>query len=251
MLLAGKNAIIYGGGGRIGGAVARAFAREGATVHLAGRTLDRLEQVAGQIRAAGGTAETATLDALDQTAVEAHADAVAARHGSIDISFNLISHGDVQGIPLVEMRLDDFMQPVVTALRTTFLTATAAARHMLRQGSGVILIFGGDGDPLPDYHLGGLQVAFSAMEAFRRNLASELGPGGIRVVSLKTGGVTETIPPDLEGGQAIIDGIVGATMLKCAATLDDVGNVAAFAASDQARMITATALNITGGSEVD
>jgi len=251
MLLEHKNAIIYGGGGRIGGAVARAFAREGATVHLAGRTLDRLEQVAGQIRAAGGTAETATLDALDQTAVEAHADAVAARHGSIDISFNLISHGDVQGIPLVEMRLDDFMQPVVTALRTTFLTATAAARHMLRQGSGVILIFGGDGDPLPDYHLGGLQVAFSAMEAFRSNLASELGPGGIRVVSLKTGGVTETIPPDLEGGQAIIDGIVGATMLKRAATLDDVGNVAAFAASDQARMITATALNITGGSEVD
>ena len=251
MLLEYKNAIIYGGGGRIGGAVARAFAREGATVHLAGRTLDRLEQVAGQIRAAGGTAETATLDALDQTAVEAHADAVAARHGSIDISFNLISHGDVQGIPLVEMRLDDFMQPVVTALRTTFLTATAAARHMLRQGSGVVLIFGGDGDPLPDYHLGGLQVAFSAMEAFRRNLASELGPGGIRVVSLKTGGVTETIPPDLEGGQAIIDGIVGATMLKRAATLDDVGNVAAFAASDQARMITATAINITGGSEVD
>ncbi|HVD13931.1 MAG TPA: SDR family oxidoreductase [Actinomycetota bacterium] len=251
MLLEYKNAIIYGGGGRIGGAVARAFAREGATVHLAGRTLDRLKQVAEQIRAAGGTAETATLDALDQTAVEAHADAVAARHGSIDISFNLISHGDVQGIPLVEMRLDDFTQPVVTALRTTFLTATAAARHMLRQGSGVILIFGGDGDPLPDYHLGGLQVAFSAMEAFRRNLASELGPGGIRVVSLKTGGVTETIPPDLEGGQAIIDGIVGATMLKRAATLDDVGNVAAFAASDQARMITATAINITGGSEVD
>jgi 3-oxoacyl-[acyl-carrier protein] reductase len=251
VLLEGRNAVIYGGGGSIGGAVVRAFAREGATVHLAGRTLDRLEQVAGQIRAAGGTAETATLDALDQTAVEAHADAVAARHGSIDISFNLISHGDVQGIPLVEMRLDDFMQPVVTALRTTFLTATAAARHMLRQGSGVILIFGGDGDPPPGYHLGGLQVAFSALEAFRRSLASELGPGGVRVVSLKTGGITETIPPDLEGAQAIVDGIVAATMLKRAATLEDVGNVAAFAASDQARMITATAINITGGAEVD
>jgi 3-oxoacyl-[acyl-carrier protein] reductase len=251
MLLEGRNAVIYGGGGAIGGAVARAFAREGATVHLAGRTGDRLERVAEQVRAAGGTAETATLDALDKAAVDAHADAVAAEHGSIDVSFNLISHGDVQGTPLVEMRLDDFMQPVVTALRTTFLTATAAARHMLRQGSGVILIFGGDGDPLPGYHLGGLQVAFSALEAFRRNLASELGPGGVRVVSLKTGGITETIPPDLEGAQAIVDGIVAATMLKRAATLEDVGNVAAFAASDQARMITATAINITGGAEVD
>jgi 3-oxoacyl-[acyl-carrier protein] reductase len=251
MLLQHKNAIIYGGGGAIGGAVARAFAREGATVHLAGRTRDRLEQVAEQIRDAGGTAETATLDALDKTAVDQHADAVAASHGSIDISFNLISHGDVQGTPLVEMRLDDFMQPVVTALRTTFLTATAAGRQMQRQGSGVILIFGGDGDPPPGYHLGGLQVAFSAMEALRRNLASELGPDGIRVVTLKTGGITDTIPPDFEGGQAIVDDIVDATMLKRAATLADVGNVAAFAASDQARMITATAINITGGAEVD
>jgi 3-oxoacyl-[acyl-carrier protein] reductase len=149
------------------------------------------------------------------------------------------------------MRLDDFMQPVVTALRTTFLTATAAGRHMQRQGSGVILIFGGDGDPPPGYHLGGLQVAFSAMEALRRDLASELGPDGIRVVTLKTGGITDTIPPDFEGGQAIVDDIVDATMLKRAATLADVGNVAAFAASDQARMITATAINITGGAEVD
>jgi 3-oxoacyl-[acyl-carrier protein] reductase len=251
MLLEGKNAIVYGGGGMVGGAVARAFAREGATVHLAGRTPDRLERVAKQVRAAGGTAETATLDALDQAAVNRHADAVAAEYGSIDVSFNLISHGDVQGVPLVEMRLDDFMQPVVTALRTTFLTATAAARHMLRQGSGVILLFGGDGDPPPNYHLGGLQVAFSSLEAFRRNLASELGPGGIRVVSLKTGGVPETITEDFEGAEAIVDGIVAATMLKRAATLDDVGNVAAFAASDQARMITATAINITGGAEVD
>jgi 3-oxoacyl-[acyl-carrier protein] reductase len=251
MLLEHKNAIIYGAGGAIGGAVARAFAREGATVHLAGRTPDRLEAVGEQIRAAGGTAETATLDALDKTAVDRHADAVAASHGSIDISFNLIAHGDVQGIPLVEMRLDDFMQPVVTALRSTFLTATAAGRHMQRQGSGVILIFGGDGDPPPDYNLGGLQVAFSALEAFRRNLASELGPHGIRVVSLQTGGVIDTVPPDFEGGQEIIDTIVNTTMLKRAATLEDVGNVAAFAASDQARMITATAINITGGSQVD
>jgi enoyl-[acyl-carrier-protein] reductase (NADH) len=63
--------------------------------------------------------------------------------------------------------------------RTTFLTSTTAARHMIGQGSGVILAFGGDGDPPPGYYLGGPQVAFSAMEALRRNLASELGPHGI------------------------------------------------------------------------
>ncbi len=95
MLLENKNAVIYGAGGAIGGAVARAFAREGARVYLAGRTLGRLEEVAEEIRSAGGAAETAEVDALDETAVDQHADAVAASAGGIDASFNLISAGDV------------------------------------------------------------------------------------------------------------------------------------------------------------
>ena len=136
MLLEGRNAVIYGGGGSIGGAVARAFAREGARVFLAGRTRTSLENVAEEIRSAGGAAETAVVDALDEKAVDDHADAVAVEAGRIDICFNLISHGDVQGIPLVEMAPEDFERPVLTALRTMFLTSRAAARHMIRQGSG-------------------------------------------------------------------------------------------------------------------
>jgi NADP-dependent 3-hydroxy acid dehydrogenase YdfG len=66
MLLRDKNAVIYGGGGAIGGAVARAFAREGAKVFLAGRTLAKLDAMAREISAAGGRAETAELDALDE-----------------------------------------------------------------------------------------------------------------------------------------------------------------------------------------
>jgi 3-oxoacyl-[acyl-carrier protein] reductase len=251
VLLEGKNAVIYGGGGSIGGAVARAFAREGATVHLAGRTLKRLDEVAEEIRSAGGVAETARVDALDETAVDDHADAVAASAGGIDISFNLISHGVVQGTPLAEMPLEDFERPVMTAVRTMFLTSRAAARHMIRQGSGVILAFGGYGDPLPGYHLGGLQVAFGAIESLRRNLACELGPHGIRVLTLQTGGVADSIPEGFDGREAIVNDIEGRTMLKRAATLEDVGNVAAFAASDRARTMTATALNITCGSIVD
>jgi 3-oxoacyl-[acyl-carrier protein] reductase len=251
VLLENKNAAIYGAGGSIGGAVARAFAREGAHVFLAGRTQARLEEVAQDIRSAGGVAETAHVDALDERAVDEHADAVAEKAGGIDISFNLISYGDVQGTPLAEMELADFERPVVTALRTQFLTSRAAARHMIRQGSGVILFFGGDGDPLPDYYLGGFQVALTAIESFRRNLASELGPHGIRVATLRTGGVPESIPEGFDGRELITEGIVGQTMLKRAATLDDVGNVAAFAASDHARTMTATALNISCGAIVD
>jgi 3-oxoacyl-[acyl-carrier protein] reductase len=251
VLLESKNAVIYGGGGSIGGAVARAFAREGARVHLAGRTLESLDDVAQEIRSAGGVAETAQVDALDETAVDEHADALAASAGSLDISLNLIAHGAVQGTPLAEMPLEDFGRPVITAVRTMFLTSRAAARHMIRQGSGVILAFGGYGDPLPGYYLGGLQVAFGAIESLRKNLASELGPHGIRVVTLQTGGVPESIPESFDGREAITKDIEDRTMLKRAATLDDVGNVAVFAASDHARTMTATALNLTCGSVVD
>jgi 3-oxoacyl-[acyl-carrier protein] reductase len=136
VLLQGKNAVVYGGGGAIGGAVARAFAREGARVFLAGRTRGPLEEVAGAIRAAGGAADTAELDALDREAVNAHADAVVAAAGSLDVSMNVISHGDVQGTPMVEMSVEDYLRPVETAVRTTFLTATAAGRHMIRRARG-------------------------------------------------------------------------------------------------------------------
>jgi 3-oxoacyl-[acyl-carrier protein] reductase len=246
MLLEGKNAVIYGGGGSIGGAVAHAFAREGATVHLAGRTEETLEAVADDIRARGGRAETAVLDALDEAAVDAHAESMP----SLDISFNVISHGDVQGTPLVEMSLADFERPVITAVRTMFVTTRAAARRMLRQGSGVILVFGGYGDPLRDHNLGGLQVAFGAQEYLRRNLAAELGPRGIRVLTIQTGGVPETIPDDFAGKDAITRSLVEPTLLGRTATLEDVGNVAAFAASDWARTMTGSALNITCGTEI-
>jgi NAD(P)-dependent dehydrogenase (short-subunit alcohol dehydrogenase family) len=142
MLLEGKNAIVYGGAGAVGGAVARAFAREGARVFLAGRTVATLDAVAEQIRSTGGVAESAQVDALDEKAVDEHADAVAGKSGSIDISFNLISQGDVQGVPLADMRLYDFMRPVITTVSTMFITSRAAARHMIPQGSGVILAFG-------------------------------------------------------------------------------------------------------------
>jgi NAD(P)-dependent dehydrogenase (short-subunit alcohol dehydrogenase family) len=253
MLLERKNAVIYGGGGSIGSAVARAFAREGARLFLAGRTPARLDEVAEEIRTAGGAVQTAQLDALDEAAVDEHVDQVVAQAGSIDISFNLISLGDVHGTPLAEMSVEDFERPIRTAVRTQFLTTRAAARQMIGQGSGVILFFGGDGgrDPIRDYSIGGFQVALNAIEALRRQLASELGPHGVRAVTLHTGGILETVPEGFEGRDAIVGRIVEATMLKRAATFDDVGNVAAFAASDLARSMTATALNITCGSVAD
>jgi enoyl-[acyl-carrier-protein] reductase (NADH) len=122
---------------------------------------------------------------------------------------------------------------------------------MIRQGSGVILAFGGSGDPMRGYYLGGLQVAFEAIESMRRQLASELGPHGVRVVTLRTGGVPESIPGGADWQEAIVEGIEKMTMLGRVATLEDVGNVAAFVASDKARTMTAATVNISCGALVD
>jgi 3-oxoacyl-[acyl-carrier protein] reductase len=247
-MLNGKVAIVYGAGA-IGSTVAKAFAAAGADVQLASRSGDRLEKVAREIRESGGNVETAVVDALDPESVGAHADRVAAEAGRIDICFNLISHGDVHGTPLIEMDLEDFVRPIDSIVRSTFLTAQATARHMIRQGEGVILIFGGEGEPMRDYYLGGTLVAFHAQETIRRQLAAELGPKGVRVVTIITGGIPETIGD--EADPAIAQGIVEATMIGKAATYEDVGRVAVFAASDQARMMTAATLNISGGSVID
>jgi 3-oxoacyl-[acyl-carrier protein] reductase len=251
MLLEDKNAVIYGGGGAIGGAVARAFGREDARVFLAGRTLATLEAVAEAIRADGGAAETAVVDALDEQAVDAHADAVAAEAGSLDISFNAITHPHAHGTPMHEMDVEDYTAPVATAVRTTFLTTRTAARHMTRQRAGAILAFGGSGDPMRDYYIGGTQVAFEAVESMRRQLSAELGPQGVRVVTLRTGSVAETIPEGIPGRDAIVAGIEQVTMLGRAATLEDVGHVAAFVASDRARTMTAATVNVSAGALID
>jgi NAD(P)-dependent dehydrogenase (short-subunit alcohol dehydrogenase family) len=248
-LLANKVALIYGAAGGIGSGVAQTFAREGARVFLAGRTQASLDEVAERIRASGGGAETAVVDALDERSVDSFVDGVAERTGRVDVSFNVISVGDVQE-PLMEISAADFLQPISRAARTQFLTTRAAARHMIKQKSGVILAFGGGGpQTLPG--LGGFKVALDAVEGLRRQWATELGEHGIRVVTLKTGGVPETIPADFAGREEIMESIEKETLLKRTATLADVGNVAAFVASDLARTITATEVNISCGGIVD
>jgi len=249
MLLDHKVAVIYGAGGSIGGAVARAFAREGAQVFLAGRTQAKLDTVAEAIRANGGVAHTAVVDALDAPTVDAYVDSVVEQAGRIDISFNLIAYGDVQK-PLNELSVEAFLQPISTAMRTHFLTTNAASRHMIKRGSGVILAFGGGGpQTLPG--LGGFKVALDAVESLRRQWACELGRHGIRVVTLKTGGVPESIDDSFAEKAEITASIEQETLLGRAATLDDVGNVAAFVASDLARTLTSTEVNISCGALVD
>ncbi|HEY6582367.1 MAG TPA: SDR family oxidoreductase [Rubrobacter sp.] len=258
MLLEGKNAVIYGGGGSVGGAVARTFALEGANVFLAGRTREPLDRVASDIEKAGGRVEVAELDALDEQAVEEHMGELVDNAGSIDVSFNAISIQDVQLIPLVEMSREDFMRPISTGMTTHFLTARAAARHMAAQRSGVILTFSASAARayFPGVHVGGFGIACTAIEALTKQLAAELGQSGIRVNCLRS----EGIPESWEGASTeewsgstdeIEEFLKQRSLLGRVTTLADVGNAAAFLASDRAGATTGTVFNLTSGTVVD
>jgi NAD(P)-dependent dehydrogenase (short-subunit alcohol dehydrogenase family) len=254
--LEGKSAIVYGAGGGIGAGVARTFAREGARVYLAGRTRETLETVAGEIGAGGGAAEVAVLDALDERAVDEHVQHVVATAGSVDVSLNLINRGDVQGTPLIEMATDDVLRAVVNGLRGNFITARAAARQMVEQGSGVILHLNSASGAGAMPGMGSTGPADAATESFMRYLAAELGPRGVRVCGIWTAGVAETLTPgkltDVGGEDAPTprsaeELIAGMAALRRTPRLADVSEVAAFLASDRAAGITGTMTNVTCG----
>lgn len=250
MLLEGKVAVVYGAGS-IGGAVAKAFGAEGARVFVGDRTGAKAEAVAAEIGAGGGVARGLAVDALDEDSVHGFVEAVVDEAGRLDISFNLISVGDVQGTPLAEMEWDDFVAPIENAVRSNFLTVKAAVPQMVSGGGGVVLFFGGSGDPVPHYSIGGFQVALHAVETMRRQYASELGAKGVRFVTLRTGGVPETLPDVMDGAEELTKSLNEATMTGRAATLDDVGAVAAFVASDKARSMTAATVNVSAGALID
>lgn len=259
MLLENKNAVIYGAGGAIGGAVARAFAREGAKVFLAGRTLTKLEAVAGEISTMGGMAEIAEVDALDEQSVEKYIAEVVGKAGGIDVSFNAISMEDVQGIPLIEMALEDFSRPITIATRAQFLTAKAVAPHMIKKGLGVIMMITATPARLAFPLVGGFSVACAAIEGFSRSLAAELGPQGVRVICLRSAGSPESIADTMDVHAAanrltpdqFIASLKEMALLKRLPSLADVGNVAVLMASDYAGTMTGTVANMTCGQIVD
>jgi NAD(P)-dependent dehydrogenase (short-subunit alcohol dehydrogenase family) len=256
MMLKDKVAVIYGAGGAIGGAVARAFAAEGANLFLTGRYLAPVEVVARDV----GAAEAAAVDALDEEAVDGHLRSVVDKAGRVDISFNAVGIPDTRilGVPLVELDVEQFSLPIATYTRSHFLTARLAARHMVPNGSGVILrvtaLLSRTGVPL----VGGYGPAMAAMEALTRGLSAELAPQGVRVVGLRPQGIPETgTLKEAYEPRAKASGLTWEQWQEMLAsrthprrlmTLEELANVAVFLASDKASGMTGTVVNLTMGS---
>jgi NAD(P)-dependent dehydrogenase (short-subunit alcohol dehydrogenase family) len=260
MLLKDKVAVIYGAGGGIGGAVARAFAREGADLFLTGRDLAPVEVVAKEVVAAVGSADAAEVDALDEKAIDSHLQSVIDKVGRVDISFNAVGipNANILGVPLIELDAEQFSLPITTYARSYFLTARLAARRMLANRSGVIMtvtsLLSRTGVPL----VGGYGPAQAAKEALTRDLSAELAPEGIRVVGLRPQGMPETrtirdaFEPRAKASgmtwEQWQESLASRTHPRRLMTLDEMANMAVFLASDKASGMTGTTVNLTMGS---
>ena len=263
-MLQDKRAVVFGGGGSIGAAVAQELASEGAEVFLAGRSSTSVEVVAKQIRAEGGQAHAEVVDALDVAAVDDYLDAVVQQAGTIDIEFNatgprISEYG--HGKPAVELSVEEFMTAFGTVVRSQFTTARAAARQMLEQASGVIIFLTASPARLPVPGASGIGAAYGAVENVMRTMAMELGPAGVRVVCLRTHGNPDTrsIRDATEVRAKMLNITVDqalarlaeVTMLKVSPHTVDTAIAAVFLASDRARMLTGTVLNSSAGAVTD
>jgi NAD(P)-dependent dehydrogenase (short-subunit alcohol dehydrogenase family) len=262
MMLEDKTAVIYGGGGAIGGAVARAFAGAGARVYLAGRSRARLEKVANDIGDAAGVAE---VDALDERAVAEHADAVAADAGGIDVALNAVSFPFVHGTPLAELAVEEVMHPIEAFLRTNLITAKAVARHMTARRSGTILTLSTGASRVALPGTLGYGTTGAVIETMTQRLAVELGPGGVRVVCLRPHAIADGPSNGSFAGEVFERRAAAAgvgveqwlmqwgedvTLLGRLPTLAQVADAAVFLASDRAAAITGAVVDLTAGNAV-
>jgi NAD(P)-dependent dehydrogenase (short-subunit alcohol dehydrogenase family) len=257
MLLNDKVAVVYGAGGAIGGAVARAFASEGAEVFLTGRAHAPVEALAREI----GSSEAAAVDALDEPAVDAHLQHVIEKAGRVDISFNAVglSDADIVGVPLVDLDAAQFSLPIAAYTRSYFLTARLAARRMLPNRSGVIMTVTALPARTGTRLNGGYGPALAAKEALTRDLSVELAPHGIRVVGLRPHGLPETstmkelfeLKPFGMSWEQFQEYLAGMSHPRRVMTLEEVANTAAFMASDRASGMTGTTVNLTMGGVAD
>ena len=247
-LLAGKNAIVTGGGSGINLAIARRFAMHGANVALIGRTKEKLDSAADEIRKSGGTASGHPADVRDYDTLAAAIKSARDTHGEID----LVVCGAAGNFPApaLGMSANGFKAVVDIDLLGTFNTCRAVFEHLRRPGASIINISATQAFiPMPmQAHV---CAAKAGVDMLTKCLAIEWGPEGVRVNSIAPGAVDDTegmsrLAPTPE----IKKQLTRAIPLKRFATKEEIADLALFLSSEAAQFITGAVVVCDGGQSL-
>ena len=240
--LDGKTALVTGAGRGIGRACALALAAAGAELVLASRTASELDEVAGEIKSAGGKARPLVLDVTRSSAVR---DAVAAL-GQLDILVN--NAGINRPQPFLEVDESTLDLLLGLNVRAAFIVAQSAARLMVAQSSGVIINMSSQMG-----HVGSERdrtvyvMTKHALEGLTKAMAVELAPKGVRVVSIAPTFIETPLTKPFFTDPVIRKWILDRIPLGRAGTVEEVANAVVFLASPAASLVTGSSLLLDGG----
>jgi NAD(P)-dependent dehydrogenase (short-subunit alcohol dehydrogenase family) len=244
--LSGKVAFVTGATGGIGEVTARLFAREGARVAIAGRSVDRGEAVAAEIAAAGGEAVFVRTDVSEPDSVEASFAEVFNRFGRLDVLFNNAGGSTAADGPLTVAPIEEFWRCIRLDLFGTWLCSRAAIPLMRKSGGGSIVnsasIVGEMGVPNRDAYT----AAKGGIIALTRSMAVEFAADGIRVNVVIPGAVMTPRVAAFFEREPHLKKQEEAYLLGFADPID-VANAALFLASDESRKTTGQKLPVDSG----
>ncbi|POR47477.1 3-oxoacyl-[acyl-carrier protein] reductase [Paraburkholderia eburnea] len=243
MRLKGKVAIVTGAGQGIGAATALKFAREGAVVAVCDLNAEAVALVEGACREAGAQAHGYVLDVAKREAVVAMIADVIARHGRIDVLVN--NAGITRDARLQKMTLKQFDDVIDVNLRAVFNTTQAVADIMVEQGSGVVLNASSVVGIYGNYGQTNYAASKFGVIGFTKTWSRELGPKGVRVNAVAPGFVDTPILSTVP--DTVLDKMRAQVPLGRLAQPEEIANVYAFLASDEASYINGAVLEVSGG----
>jgi NAD(P)-dependent dehydrogenase (short-subunit alcohol dehydrogenase family) len=246
--LNGKVVLVTGAGSGIGRAAARAFARQGASVVLAGRRAPELDAVAQEIIAAGGSAIAIPADVSDESAIKALIGSTIDRFGHLDAAFN--NAGVASSFaPITDLTAEDYDRTMAVNARGVWLLMKHEIKAMLAQGTGGAIV--NTSSIAATGGTAGLSIyaaSKGALDSMIRPIALEVGPAGIRVnnvsPSLVKTAMTEGYPEEA------LAPIAAHAALKRVGEPEDIGDVAVWLCTDEARFVTGQSILVDGGYNI-